>query len=206
MTVGGHEIVVDLNNRTCACRRWQLTGIPCHHAVSCIYFQKQNPEDYIHACYEREKFIGLYSNLLEPVNGEEFWEATNQQSILPPVIKVAPGRPKKKRDRKNDVVETRENDPTMLKRKGTTLSCAWCKEYGHNVRSCKTKVCSCLSPAIVSIYRVTTLSCALFVVFLLQKLEMARKSQEEGENTETTAAAPVQENASNEATENNAAF
>ena len=93
MSEGGHEIVVDLKNRNCACKRWQLTGIPCHHACACIFFQKHNPQDYIHPYYERQRFIDLYSNLLEPINGEEFWEATNQQQILPPLVRVAPGRP-----------------------------------------------------------------------------------------------------------------
>src|SRR5438045_3486292 len=26
---------VDFNTKTCDCRRWQLTGIPCHHAIAC---------------------------------------------------------------------------------------------------------------------------------------------------------------------------
>lgn len=75
----------------------QLSGIPCYHAVACIYFKLDNPENYIHECYERKRFIQLYSHLLEPINGEEFWQETNQDVILPPVIKKAPGRPKKKR-------------------------------------------------------------------------------------------------------------
>jgi hypothetical protein len=26
---------VDMQFRTCDCKRWQLTGIPCHHAIAC---------------------------------------------------------------------------------------------------------------------------------------------------------------------------
>ena len=140
MTEGGHEIVVNLKARTCACKKWQLTGIPCHHACACIFFQKQQPQDYLHHYYERQRFIDLYSNLLEPINGEEFWEATNQQPILPPPVRVAPGTPKIKRDKNNDVVESRTDNPTVLKRVGTTLACKYCKESGHNSRSCKSKV------------------------------------------------------------------
>ncbi|XP_024164163.1 uncharacterized protein LOC112171170 [Rosa chinensis] len=44
---GGSRYVVDLTRRTCACRRWDLTGIPCKHAISAIHFMRQNPEDFV---------------------------------------------------------------------------------------------------------------------------------------------------------------
>ena len=140
MSADGHEIVVDLDQRTCACRKWQLSGIPCFHAVACIFLKKDNPEDYIHDCYKISTFLEVYSYLIEPLNGEEFWEETNHCEILPPLIKKQPGRPKKKRDATKDVVQTREGNPTMLKRQGTSLKCSYCSEWGHNARSCKTKV------------------------------------------------------------------
>lgn len=31
-----HGYIVDLGKRTCACRRWELTGIPCAHAINAI--------------------------------------------------------------------------------------------------------------------------------------------------------------------------
>ena len=34
--VYGDQFVVDLESRTCPCRRWDLTGLPCLHAVSAI--------------------------------------------------------------------------------------------------------------------------------------------------------------------------
>ena len=39
MTEGGHEIVVDLDAKTCACRKYDLTGIPCFHACACIHWR-----------------------------------------------------------------------------------------------------------------------------------------------------------------------
>ena len=27
--------LVDIANSTCACRKWQVTGLPCHHALKC---------------------------------------------------------------------------------------------------------------------------------------------------------------------------
>ena len=31
---------VDLSKRTCGCRKWDMTGLPCHHAISAIYRSK----------------------------------------------------------------------------------------------------------------------------------------------------------------------
>jgi hypothetical protein len=37
--VSSHEFMkeysVDFKTRTCDCRRWQLSGIPCHHVIAC---------------------------------------------------------------------------------------------------------------------------------------------------------------------------
>ncbi|XP_076919177.1 uncharacterized protein LOC143579886 [Bidens hawaiensis] len=33
---------VDMEQRTCSCRRWEMTGMPCRHAVACIYDMAMN--------------------------------------------------------------------------------------------------------------------------------------------------------------------
>lgn len=38
---------VNMRQRTCACRRWELGGIPCRHALRVITEKKLNYEDYI---------------------------------------------------------------------------------------------------------------------------------------------------------------
>ena len=100
MSAGGHEIVVDLKKRECACRKWQLTGIPCFHACACIFFKKENPINYMHDCYKREHYLNVYNNILEPINGEEFWDQVDELGPLSPLVKKAPGRPKKKQKQK----------------------------------------------------------------------------------------------------------
>ena len=140
MSDGGHQIMVDLQNRTCACKKRQLTGIPCFHSCACIFFLKENPLDYMHECHKKEYYLRVYGHIPEPLNGEEFWEETFETPILPPQTRTAPSRPKKKRDKKSDIVQTRENNPSMLKRTGTSLKCSYCSEWGHNARTCQTKV------------------------------------------------------------------
>ena len=142
MSVGGHEVVCDLKQKTCACRKWQLSGITCYHAVACIYFRKLDPLDFIHDCYRKKTYLQVYGHILEPISGEPYWEVTEQEGPLPPIKRIAPGRPKKNRDKKNDQVQTRANDPTMLKRVGTSLKCGHCGQWEHNVRGCPLKVFS----------------------------------------------------------------
>jgi hypothetical protein len=38
---------VNLIDRTCACRKWDLSGIPCAHAISAIFYNQANPDDYV---------------------------------------------------------------------------------------------------------------------------------------------------------------
>jgi hypothetical protein len=47
VTDGTDTYVVNLQDRTCACRKWDLSGIPCAHAVACIYYNEANPDDYV---------------------------------------------------------------------------------------------------------------------------------------------------------------
>lgn len=175
MTEGGHEIVCDLKNHTCACRKWQLTGIPCFHAIACIYFQKKNPLDYLHECYKKEWYLRVYSHILEPISGEEFWEEPQVTPILPPTVKVAPGRPKKKRDKKNDGVQPRDADPTRLKRVSTKGKCKGCGQEGHNIRTCKSKVTKNISFIVQYLLYCTMNS---FIFFVSQVGDQQQKGQE----------------------------
>lgn len=60
-TEGGHELVVDLSKRTCTCRKWDLTGIPCYHAAACINFKNDNWELYVNGCYKKDCYMKVLS-------------------------------------------------------------------------------------------------------------------------------------------------
>ncbi|WOH15663.1 hypothetical protein DCAR_0935206 [Daucus carota subsp. sativus] len=92
---GGHELVVNLLKRTCACRKWDLTGLPCYHACACIALRNEPWENYIHDCYKKETYLQLYGHTLEPIVGPEFWEDTPEPKPLAPAVKIPAGRPKK---------------------------------------------------------------------------------------------------------------
>ncbi|KAG8364628.1 hypothetical protein BUALT_Bualt18G0017200 [Buddleja alternifolia] len=44
------QYAVDLEQHTCTCRRWELCGIPCVHAISAIMSAEREVEQYINVC------------------------------------------------------------------------------------------------------------------------------------------------------------
>ncbi|XP_056158414.1 uncharacterized protein LOC130134769 [Syzygium oleosum] len=42
------KYVVNLDRRKCSCRAWELSGIPCPHAICAILMKQERPEDYLH--------------------------------------------------------------------------------------------------------------------------------------------------------------
>jgi hypothetical protein len=47
---------VNLAERTCGCFKWDLTGIPCKHAVSAIYKAQDFPEDYVSDFFKKPMY------------------------------------------------------------------------------------------------------------------------------------------------------
>ncbi|KAL8108188.1 hypothetical protein AgCh_024582 [Apium graveolens] len=86
-------------------------------------------------CPSAKKIDKLYSYTLEPIVGPEFWEDTPEPLPLPPLIKVQTGRPKKKRNKKNDIPK----DATKLPKFGAKLGCSYCKDTTHNHKKCTKK-------------------------------------------------------------------
>lgn len=130
-----HKVVVDLRARTCDCRLWQLTGIPCSHALCAILMKADDPDDFVHECYHTSKYLKTYENLIEPVCGPELWEHSYKQPLLEPIVTTQPGRPKKKRNKASD--EPTTSGKLKKSRVSVNLKCGSCGESGHNKRTCK---------------------------------------------------------------------
>jgi len=68
---GSRQYVVDIQNRKCGCKKWQMTRIPCAHAHSAITFHGHHPEDYVDPCYSIEMYRKAYAPLIYPMPSEE---------------------------------------------------------------------------------------------------------------------------------------
>ncbi|XP_038707242.1 uncharacterized protein LOC120002548 [Tripterygium wilfordii] len=55
---------VDLDDRECSCRLWDLTGIPCAHAISCINFKEESVISYVPKCFKKDAYVQCYSPLV----------------------------------------------------------------------------------------------------------------------------------------------
>ncbi|KAM7485764.1 hypothetical protein LguiA_001773 [Lonicera macranthoides] len=94
---GEDGYTVDLKNRTCACRMGDLFGIPCYHAISAIYYIKEDPIKYVSGWFYIEEYKKSYKYFLQPLNGEKLWPMTELQPFLPPPSRRMFGRPRKNR-------------------------------------------------------------------------------------------------------------
>ncbi|XP_028112499.1 uncharacterized protein LOC114310647 [Camellia sinensis] len=95
--------IVDLEERKCSCRMWDLTGMPCKHAISSTYIQREKPEDYVHPYYSKHHYLVAYNSMIHPVPCQHDWIKTGLPVAASPLYRKQPGRPPKMR--KNDIDE-----------------------------------------------------------------------------------------------------
>ncbi|PPD76718.1 hypothetical protein GOBAR_DD26362 [Gossypium barbadense] len=131
----GNKHVVDFLNSSCSCRKWDLSGIPCKHAVSCMQLLAVSPETYVNTCYTVTTQLNIYSHLINPVKGPMQWEhVRDMEPILPPIIRMPSGRPKQ--IRRKEIDEVRKSGPKLSKT-GQQANCTKCGKPGYNTRTCK---------------------------------------------------------------------
>ena len=126
------QFVVDIQNRTCGCRKWDMTGIPCAHAFSTILYDGGKPEDYVHPYYSKDMYLLSYDSIIYPMPSEDQWVKTNNDVMEPLVVRTQPGRPKKLQIRAPD----EPRNPHKLSRDGLRGRCTKCLQFGHNERTC----------------------------------------------------------------------
>ncbi|GKC18498.1 pentatricopeptide repeat-containing protein, partial [Tanacetum coccineum] len=131
---GSDAFKVDEKAKTCSCKMWQLSGLPCAHAIACIFKLNKMVEDYVPECFRKDMYIKAYSQYLKPMDGITFWpDCSHMSRVLGPIPKKMPGRPRKKRIR-----APHENKSTYkISRAGVEMTCLNCGEKGHNKKGCK---------------------------------------------------------------------
>ena len=100
---------------------WQLSGIPCVHAMARYMHMKMNPDYGVDEWYSQCKWYEAYHFSIILVYGLKFWEPTSQPPPLPPVERMMPDRPRKRRN-------PTEDDDHVLSRVGKVMHCNKCWE------------------------------------------------------------------------------
>ena len=129
---GLQSFIVNMEKRHCNCRKWHTTGIPCAHAISCIFFNRQEAEQYVYRCFHVSTYKACYEPVIEPINRQNMWRPSGVQPIQPPIKRRPPSRPKKKR--------IREASEPAGRRVGISKQCRTCGKIGHNKRSCRVRL------------------------------------------------------------------
>ncbi|GJW15305.1 multidrug resistance-associated protein 5 [Tanacetum coccineum] len=97
---GSEGFTVDEGKRTCSCRMWQLSGLPCVHATKVIFLINRVPESYVSAWFEANMYFVAYHNYVKRVPCMNLWPDQSMYfTVLLPKPRKMPCRPRKKRIR-----------------------------------------------------------------------------------------------------------
>ncbi|CAB4316941.1 unnamed protein product [Prunus armeniaca] len=120
--------IVDIDHWDCSCKGWQLTGLPCCHAIAVFECIGRNPYDYCSRYFTVESYRSTYAESIHPVPnvdrplpGESSLASV---TVTPPPTRRPPGRPKMKQAESLDIIKRQ-------------LQCSKCKGLGHNKKTCK---------------------------------------------------------------------
>jgi hypothetical protein len=129
---GEHTYEVNLDNKTCACRKWDLSGLPCNHAVSAIYKARLHPEDFVSEFYKKPMYMNSYNPVFYPMPQQHGWTKTDTEDIMPPEFKDHQKGRKQEKRRKGKFEVPKPKDTSRM----ATITCGNCKLQGHKWTSC----------------------------------------------------------------------
>ncbi|KAL5844193.1 hypothetical protein ACOSQ4_010151 [Xanthoceras sorbifolium] len=125
--------VTKLNQFSCECGVWQLSGLSCSHALAGIgHFSQvktmsERVVDFVHPSLTRKAFMQTYARMIHPILDKFVWPDIETPPLIPPPIKTLPGRPK--------VTRKREADEKPRETRAITVVCRKCGVAGHNSRT-----------------------------------------------------------------------
>ncbi|WOL01873.1 hypothetical protein Cni_G10592 [Canna indica] len=119
--------VVNTETRECTCRRWQVSGLPCIHALAVMEHTNGCIDEYCSKYFLTECYRLAYSlsinpipDIGRPVCNDPF----HSSSTCPPRTRRMAGRPKEK-----------PVEPRIVIRRA--VRCSKCQVLGHNKQTCK---------------------------------------------------------------------
>ncbi|ONK59443.1 uncharacterized protein A4U43_C08F6480 [Asparagus officinalis] len=111
--------VVNIDTWECTCRRWQVIGLPCMHALAVVERSEGCASDFCAKYFSTVCYRAAYAMSINPIA-----DPVNTMVAYPVRARRGPGRPKLK-----------PAEP-LLKAK-RAVRCSKCREYGHYKQTCK---------------------------------------------------------------------
>ncbi|KAH9794536.1 SWIM-type domain-containing protein [Citrus sinensis] len=131
---GMKEGIIDIYERTCSCRVFQLDQLVCVHAIAACLTVRV---DYISLCsdyYSKDSLVMAYAEPVEPVGDMTDWDISEeiQEIRVNPPIEAPPHgrRPELRIPSIGEDVNRR------------TVRCSRCNQPGHNRKRCKNLIVS----------------------------------------------------------------
>ncbi|KAK2648308.1 hypothetical protein Ddye_015797 [Dipteronia dyeriana] len=122
--------LVNLIERTCICREFQIDMLQCKHALAALRACKKPFIDFCSDHYKKSSLVDTYSRVIRPVRHKSKWGVPQDISLIvvnAPLWVSQAGRPKKSRI------------PSSGEYRGKkSRTCSWCKQAGHNRQNCPT--------------------------------------------------------------------
>lgn len=89
----GDTYIIKIDTKICICRKWNLIGISCAHAISTTNFREEESETYLAYWYKNETYLKAYTHILLEVVSS-FWDKPTYDKLLhPPICKKVRRRP-----------------------------------------------------------------------------------------------------------------
>lgn len=117
--------VVNIGSWECTCRKWQITGLPCKHAIAVFDRVDRSVYDYCSRYFRKESYLMTYSEPVHQLPDISRMKFFIPPPSYPPPTNRPPGRPKRKRINPHK---------TTIR----PLRCSRCKIVGHNKATCET--------------------------------------------------------------------
>ncbi|CAN1165743.1 hypothetical protein LINPERHAP2_LOCUS26324, partial [Linum perenne] len=132
--------VVDIRALHCACGLWQLSGLPCEHALACIAYNRDPIEPYCNPCYTVENYRLAYGNSINPLNDASQWPHSFGPELRAPTIEKPKSGPRQRKRRLSagelaTKMDKKGKAYKTLRRTGEKQKCSVCKKIGHNKRA-----------------------------------------------------------------------
>ncbi|KAK4434150.1 hypothetical protein Salat_0577700 [Sesamum alatum] len=130
------KYIVNLKELTCQCREWQVSGIPCKHAMGCILYMRLDPVQFVDEHLTTEAYLRTYKGKIQTVPDESIWpENPHIPPLKPPIHKK-----KNKAFKQGPLQVNRRKEPNELPKvhkRSIHKTCKACNGIGHNKRTCK---------------------------------------------------------------------
>ncbi|KAH6769130.1 hypothetical protein C2S51_014466 [Perilla frutescens var. frutescens] len=128
---GRQTFIVDLHQKSCKCREFQLDLMPCSHAVAAIMKNGESILDYVSSYYTMDNWREIYEGSVRSLPHQGEWVVPNhiaQQKVTPLIMTRQVGRPPGRRHpSRAEAADRRCRGPRK---------CSICRDPNHTRNNC----------------------------------------------------------------------